>query len=180
MTGWEPKTVALKSTSFDPTRGSEEAGELHLTETSTFPQVQDDASVRELYPNSRGSAAVALIAECVESLTESYELACDGDLLEADANATEIRRRISRLFRLAEEVGMGGVAALAASCLSALRPENPLEAAEYGALRKALKELEVQPYLSRDQVCDIVEELADAGLVVFPPELGAIADIGAE
>jgi len=143
------------------------------------------ATVEEIYPRlmEAGSTlrtGIALLGEAAQRADAAVAAIGDDDLVAADIELQHLQAVLPELF-CCRSLGDGfGSVVNSLQIAFANQKGLPFNSEQVGAIARAVRRLRHEPFLSIDQAVDIVAALEDVDVVVEPPGLGELADLGNE
>jgi hypothetical protein len=143
------------------------------------------ATVEDIYPRLMEEAsvlrtAIALLGEAEQRADAAVAAIGDDDLVAADIELQHLQAVLPELF-CCRSLG-DGFGSIVNGIQIAFANQRGLlfNSEQVGAIARAVRRLQHEPFLSIDQAVDIVAALEDVDIIVEPPGLGELADLGNE
>lgn len=139
---------------------------------------KEPADVQDYYGNNEGIVryALSIVSDCVARLERSRSSSDAGDRIASDNEALHAGAGALECYFM-KGMGDGWKSVTAAVHAACSLHDEPLTQDQLAQLATTLRMLAREPFLSSEKAMDLLEQLADVDVNIFPPELSAIEDL---
>lgn len=176
-------------TSTGATNGVATSSDVAQNTIRATPKITDSSvgsvrelSVERLYADAADSAlllgrALQLLRDCTERLVRAQRFLSDGKKLDSDYEVSLVQGDLPELFCCKSVSESFGVIVLSVYYALENRRGSPLSDNQLSAIRKVIRLLCTQIFMSYEDALDLLDELEEAGLKIDPPEFSHLQSV---